>query len=64
MRINVEIYTKSGNVIKVKLKEYTITKMGSKITKLEWKGTSNNHYLHLIDIDQIEAIVDRGISLW
>ena len=56
------IYMKSGNVIVADFKELSWDYTGDTLSILEWETSIKKSYLKLrqIDVDQVEAIVERN----
>jgi hypothetical protein len=53
----IEIYMKSGNVIKFKCKDLNLEYKGENVTHMTWKN--GDDVLMFTDITQIEAIMKR-----
>jgi hypothetical protein len=65
MRLKIDIFMKSGNKIRVKVKKFDYIKdSGGDVTIFNWEGFSQNNFLKCINLSQIEAIVVKGVSLW
>jgi hypothetical protein len=64
--MKLEIYMKSGNVIRVRgVKDYAIKMSGSDLRSLElkyfWRRPSRRLVMPTLQLDQIEAIVRSGL---
>lgn len=62
--LDVEIYMKSGNVIRVIMRKISWTKSGNEYTELKWSGLSQKNNISTILPHQIEAIVVRRQLFW